>query len=102
MFMPTRISEASPPALIRRVQRPVIHERVNEDGTRSPEATNNSSMTKGIASARENGHPTMAPVANKRVAYKARWGRRKLEGATDAANAAVVVYMANEDGRNAG
>ena len=58
-------------------------------------------MTKGTATANANGQPTRAPVAKAKVANSVRFMFLLLGGSNDQANASVLAYMANEDGRNA-
>jgi hypothetical protein len=98
---PTKIKEAKAPAPTNLFHRPKSHEVYKEGRTLSPLRMKSSSKTKGSARARANGHPTMAPVAYRRVANSVRRAFRVLDGAIEYANANVVVYMANEDGRRA-
>jgi hypothetical protein len=63
---------------------------------------NSSSKTNGIASARAKGHPTIAPVAYRRVTRKVRRLSSMLGGASANVNARVLAYMAKVDGRKAG
>lgn len=73
----------------------------SEEATRSDPYTNSSSKTNGNAKARANGQPRIAPVANAKVATNGFWLFERLEGAIAYAEASVVVYMANDDGRKA-
>ena len=62
---------------------------------------NSSSKTNGMATASENGHPTIAPVANARVLIIVRRKFRLLTGSIEFEKASAFAYMANDDGRNA-
>lgn len=81
-------------------------------GIKSAPGTKSSSKANGTASKMANGHPTIAPVANHKVAIRVRTiGFGKVGGVkagdSDGGNIAcaaanMVVYIANDDGKNAG
>lgn len=85
----------------RRTKRAINQVAVLSGVTRSAPRMNNSSKTNGIATARVNGHPTIAPVAKSTVAISVRLEFCADGGARVYANANVLVYIANEDGRKA-
>jgi hypothetical protein len=85
----------------RRFQREIIHELRTLGSTRSPLIRNNSSNTKGSDSASAKGHPTMAPVAKSIVTNKVLCLFFTVDGSSAYANASVVAYIANEEGKKA-
>jgi len=95
------INDAARPAPKRRFQRPKAQAPRVEGATRSAPRMKSSSKTNGIASARANGHPTIAPVAYNRVTSKVRLPFSALGGASANVNARVLAYIANVDGRKA-
>lgn len=82
-------------------QRLDIQEILSSGETLSPEKTKSSSKTKGSESARANGQPTIAPVANKIVEASVRRLSEREDGFMAKEYANMVVYIANDDGRNA-
>lgn len=97
----TKIRAAAKPAPKSRFQRPNSQDPRAVGTTRSTPSTNNSSTTKGIAKASANGHPTIAPVAKRSVDNKVRRPFSALGGARENANANVLAYIANVEGRKA-
>jgi len=85
----------------RRFQREIIHELRALLSTRSPLKTNNSSKTKGRDRASAKGHPTIAPVAKRMVTNKVLCLFFIVDGWRAYANASVVAYIANEEGKKA-
>ena len=71
------------------------------DVTLSVPYKNSSSKTNGIATASENGHPTIAPVANASVLNIVRRTFLLLVGSMECEKAIAFAYIANDDGRNA-
>ena len=69
--------------------------------TTSPPDRKSSSKTNGKERARPNGQPIIAPAANNKATWKVRRLFFMLAGSRAYVNARVVVYMTNEDGRNA-
>jgi hypothetical protein len=69
----------------------------------SPPVRNSCSSTNGIPRAAENGQPTIAPKAKKNVARNARFIPLGVDvaGWNQYEHASIVVYIANDEGRNA-
>lgn len=83
------------------VHRAMVQVVLFSDVTLSVPYINSSSKTNGIAIARENGHPTIAPAAKARVAKSVLRIFVLFVGSITKAYATVFAYMAKEDGRNA-
>ena len=94
--------DAIKPAVNKRFQRPNSQVVRAEEVMRSTPSTQSSSMMNGIDRARENGHPTIAPVAKRRVDSRVRRPLSALGSESEKVNAKVFAYMANVEGRNAG
>lgn len=93
--------DAAKPAPNRRFQRPNSQEVRAEGAMRSTPSTQSSSKTNGIDRARANGHPTIAPVAKRRVDSRVRRALSVLGGESEKVNANVLAYIAKVEGRNA-
>ena len=98
---PTNIKPAIATDRAKRNHLLTIHLDLSLAGTMSPAKRKSSSITKGIESARENGQPTIAAVANRVVTSSVRCGFLELDGSMLNADARVTKYIAKEDGRNA-
>ena len=83
------------------LHRATIQDVLFSDVTLSVPYKNSSSKTNGIATASENGHPTIAPVANANVLIIVRRKFLLLAGSIECEKAIAFAYMANDDGRNA-
>lgn len=93
--------EATAPQMNSHFHLVIIHEVLFSAVTRSPLRRKSSSNTNGIATARPNGQPYKAPVANANVVNSVRRCLLVVEGSKANANASVLQYIENEDGKNA-
>jgi hypothetical protein len=97
----TKMSAAMTPLPNSRFQRVCIQLENEDCGTMSPPYTNSSSSTNGTARSSEKGQPTIAPVAKRTVAARVRRVRDEDGGTNENEQAAIVVCMANVEGKNA-
>ncbi len=83
------------------VHRCVSQEVFASEETRSPPYTKSSSTTKGIEIAKSNGNPSITPKSKNKVAANVRLLFLRVAGSSVYENAKAVVYIVNDDGRNA-